>query len=210
MQPLWLQHMPACFALAATGAKKQHAAGQQTAVTCYQLCCRLAAEQQTEFVHVSVLLRLQARMDVEPLVREERRNVSLEPLAAAFASLQQLCVSDATFTREPWSLQQLAWLPKLSNLSLAWDTGLWAPGQVLQEADALQVCILESSSSGMGAQRNAPVQPCQEGLTLLLYCVAALIYQPADEAAPSAHCVCGTDSWLVYVCCCVYCSHCSA
>lgn len=78
-------------------------------------------------------------MDVEPLVREERRNVSLEPLAAAFASLQQLCMSDAAFTREPWSLEQLAWLPQLSNLSLAWDTGLWAPGQILQEADALQV-----------------------------------------------------------------------
>lgn len=78
-------------------------------------------------------------MDVEPLVRQERRSVSLEPLAAAFSQLQQLSVSDATYTRDPWSLEQLAWLPKLSSLSLAWDTGLWAPGQVLQEADALQV-----------------------------------------------------------------------
>jgi hypothetical protein len=78
-------------------------------------------------------------MDVEPLVRQERRNVSLEPLAAAFSQLQHLSVSDATYTRDPWSLEQLAWLPKLSSLSMAWDTGLWAPGQVVQEAEALQV-----------------------------------------------------------------------
>lgn len=48
-------------------------------------------------------------------------------------------MSDATFTRDPWSLDQLSLLPKLSCLNMTWDTGLWAPGQVAQEADALQV-----------------------------------------------------------------------
>lgn len=57
----------------------------------------------------------------------------------SFLQLQHLYVSDASFTRDPWSLEQLSWLPKLSSMSLSWDTGLWAPGQVAQEADALQV-----------------------------------------------------------------------
>lgn len=90
-------------------------------------------------------------MDVEPLVKEERRNVSLEPLAAAFGHLQRLAVSDASFTRDPWSLQQLAWLPKLCSMSLAWDTGLWAPGQVLLEAEALQVCVLATHTVSRSA-----------------------------------------------------------
>jgi hypothetical protein len=96
-------------------------------------------------------------MDVEPLVRQERRSVSLEPLAAAFSQLQQLSISDATYTRDPWSLEQLAWLPKLSSLSMSWDTGLWAPGQVAQEADALQVRPARSAQQS-GFARMQPSQ----------------------------------------------------
>jgi len=53
--------------------------------------------------------------------------------------LQQLSIADGIFTRNPWPLAQLSSLPRLSCLSVAWDTGLWAPGQVLQETEALQV-----------------------------------------------------------------------
>lgn len=80
-------------------------------------------------------------MDVEPLVRLESRLVSLEPLAAGLPQLNRLAVQDATFTRDPWPLSQLAWLKGLRGLEVAWDTGLWAPGQVLQEGEALQVCL---------------------------------------------------------------------
>jgi hypothetical protein len=78
-------------------------------------------------------------MDVEPLVRLESRLVSLEPLAAGLPQLTRLVLADACFTREPWALSQLAWLKGLRGLAVAWDTGLWAPGQVLQEGEALQV-----------------------------------------------------------------------
>lgn len=82
---------------------------------------------------------VQARMDVEPLVRLESRLVSLEPLALGLPQLTRLAIHDATFTRDPWPLSQLLWLPGLKGLEVAWGTGLWAPGQVLQEAEALQV-----------------------------------------------------------------------
>jgi hypothetical protein len=78
-------------------------------------------------------------MDVEPLVVLESRLVPLEPLAAGLPQLTRLAIADATFTRQPWALSQLAWLSGLRGLRLAWDTGLWAPGQVLQEGEALQV-----------------------------------------------------------------------
>jgi hypothetical protein len=78
-------------------------------------------------------------MDVEPLVVLESRLVSLEHLAAGLPQLTKLSLADAAFTRQPWALSQLGWLAGLKGLSMAWDTGLWAPGQVLQEGEALQV-----------------------------------------------------------------------
>ena len=81
----------------------------------------------------------QARMDVEPLVLLQQRPVSLAPLAAGLPQLSHLALADAAFSRHPWGLGQLAGCGGLRGLSLAWDTGLWAPGQVLQEGLALQV-----------------------------------------------------------------------
>jgi hypothetical protein len=104
------------------------------------LAAGLPALRLLPFICTCVLLLLpQARMDVEPLVRLELRLVSLEPLAAGLPQLTRLVLADATFTREPWALSQLAWLKGLRGLVVAWDTGLWAPGQVLQEGEALQV-----------------------------------------------------------------------
>lgn len=94
---------------------------------------------------------VQARMDVEPLVRLESRLVSLEPLALGLPQLTRLAIHDATFTRDPWPLSQLLWLTGLKGLEVAWDTGLWAPGQVLQEAEALQV---RSTAAGTKRWQN--------------------------------------------------------
>lgn len=142
-------------------------------------------------------------MDVEPLVREERRNVSLEPLAAAFSHLQRLAVSDASFTRDPWSLQQLAWLPKLCNVSLAWDTGLWAPGQVLLEAEALQVCVCVCWHSTQHSQ--------QERLCYALCWVSCLpsTTQPCAPSRCAAHTTQHHSTLVLRRPCLLPCSHCS-
>ena len=64
---------------------------------------------------------------------------SYSPPLNLLPQLQSLSISDTTFTRDPWSLEQLSRLPALSGLCVAWDTGLWAPGQVEAETHALQV-----------------------------------------------------------------------
>ncbi|WIA41453.1 hypothetical protein OEZ86_005030 [Tetradesmus obliquus] len=98
---------------------------------------------------------MQARMDVEPLVLLQQRPVSLAPLAAGLPQLSHLALADAAFSRHPWGLGQLAGCGGLRGLSLAWDTGLWAPGQVLQEGLALQPVFGLTRLSELVLAKNA-------------------------------------------------------
>ncbi|GBF90611.1 hypothetical protein Rsub_03183 [Raphidocelis subcapitata] len=99
---------------------------------------------------------VQARMNLEPMVRLDSRAVCLDALAAALPALPSLSVQDATFTRDPWPLgPELRKLPGLKDLSVEWDTALWAPGQTMHEWEALSGVFALTALSRLRLRKGA-------------------------------------------------------
>ena len=82
----------------------------------------------------------QARMDLEPLVRLASRALPVDPLTSLLPRLTHIVLECSSFTRDPWCLGELLLMGgSLTRLEISWDTALWAPGQNMQEWEALQV-----------------------------------------------------------------------
>jgi hypothetical protein len=71
------------------------------------------------------------------------------------ACLLHAPAQDAAFTRDPWPLGiELRKLQGLQDVSVEWDTALWAPGQMIHEWEAVEVRSAQRAA-GAGAWDGA-------------------------------------------------------